>query len=98
MALPARWTVVGDRRVADLAGRSGRSVVQIAIDEERAADARAHRDEQEMACAAPGACLQLGMPRSGRVMTDDLRTLDPFREQRRGGDLGPTSHVRRVVD
>ena len=98
MALPAGRAVVADRRVADLAGRSGRSVVEIAIDEERTADAGADRDEQEMTRAAAGARLELRVPGRGRVVADDHGTLDPFREHGRGGDLGPAGHVRRVVD
>ena len=98
MALAAGRTVVADRRVADLAGRSGRAVVEVAVDEERTADAGAHRDEQQMTRAASGAGLQLRIPGGGRVVAEDHRTPDSLGQHRRGGNLVPSGHVRRVVD
>src|ERR1039457_5266947 len=98
MTLPASRTVVADRSVPDLAGRSCRSVVQVAVDEERATDTGAHRDEEEMARAASGACFQLRLTGSSRVMTQDHGTADSLRQHRGGGNLVPPDHVRGVVD
>ena len=97
MALTARWAVIADGGVADLAGRSGRPVVEVSVDEESAADAGADRDEQKMPCAASGTRLELRIPGGSGVMADDHRTLDPLREHRRSGDLVPAGHVGRVV-
>ena len=98
MALSAGRAVIADRRVPDLAGRSGGAVVEIAVDEERTADPGAHGDEQEMTRAAPGAGLQLRVSGSRGVVADHDGTAHSLREHRRGGNLVPAGHVRGVVD
>src|SRR6202040_105883 len=95
VTLTAGWTVVADRRVPHLPRRPGRSLVEVAVDEERATDTGAHRDEQQMARAASGAGLQLREPGCGRVMAEDHRAPDSLRQHRGGRNLVPSDHVRR---